>query len=222
MSIELAPEEKTILAGVRDIYGSHISAEDVCRAGVRLLRGLTLVRPAVTVSLVLLAAAPLAGVAQVGPSVVLGATVRAKPTGSGARWVQGNLVALTSDSVSIRVPQNGDTVSLFTGALADLQVSQGTRARTGKGALLGLGIGAGTGLLLGIAASAESCTGFCEIDVGPEDVVAVAAILGGLGAGIGALIGAASHGERWQRVVEPYPAVRLGMHGGALGMRLRF
>jgi len=82
--------------------------------------------------------------------------------------------------------------------------------------------GAGTGLLLGIAASAESCTGFCEIDVGPEDVVAVAAILGGVGAGIGALIGAASHGERWQRVVEPYPAVCLRMHGGVLGMRLRF
>jgi hypothetical protein len=175
----------------------------------------------VAVSLVLLAAAPLAAVAQVGPSVVLGATVRAKPTGSGARWVQGTLVALTPDSVSIRVPQNGDTV-LFTGALADLQVSQVTRARTGKGALLGLSIGAGTGPLLGIAASAESCTGFCEIDVGPEDVVAVAAILGGLGAGIGALIGAASHGERWQRVVEPYPAVRLGLHGGVLGMRLRF
>jgi hypothetical protein len=186
------------------------------------LRRLTLHHPGVAVSLVLLAAAPLAGVAQVAPSVVLGATVRAKPIGAGARWVQGNLVALTPDSVSIRVPRNGDTVSLFTGALAEFQVSQGRRARTGKGALLGLGIGAGTGLLLGIAASAESCTGFCEIEVGPEDVLAVAAILGGVGAGIGALIGAASHGERWQRVVEPHSAVRLGVHGGMLGMRIRF
>ena len=93
---------------------------------------------------------------QAGPSVVIGATVRAKPTGSGAQWAQGELVAMTSDSVAIRLRQNNDTVTL---------VSHGRHAQTGKGALLGLGIGAGAGLLVGLVADAAyDCTGFCEID----------------------------------------------------------
>ena len=181
-------------------------------------------RTVVVVSLVLLMSSPLAGVAQAGPSVVVGATVRAKPTGPGARWVQGELVALTSDSVTIRVRKSRDTVALATSTLARFQISQGRSARTGKGALLGLGIGAGAGLLFGLAAAADTCTGFCEINVGPEDVLALTALGGGLGAGVGALIGAASHGERWQRAGEPHPAVRRAptAQGTAVGLRIRF
>jgi hypothetical protein len=188
---------------------------------VRLPRPRLARRAVVVVSLVLLMASPLAGVAQAGPSV--GATVRAKPTGPGARWVQGELVALTADSVTIRVRKSRD-VALATRTLAQLQVSQGRSARTGKGALLGLGIGAGAGLLFGLAAAADNCTGFCEINVGPEDVLALTALGGGLGAGVGALIGAASHGERWQRVGESHPAVRRGptLQGAAVGLRIQF
>jgi hypothetical protein len=188
---------------------------------VRLPRPRLARRAVVVVSLVLLMASPLAGVAQAGPSV--GATVRAKPTGPGARWVQGELVALTADSVTIRVHKGHDTVALATSTLARFQVSQGRSARTGKGALLGLGIGAGAGLLFGLAAAADNCTGFCEINVGPEDVLALTALGGGLGAGVGALIGAASHGERWQ-VAAPRSAVRRGptLQGAAVGLRIQF
>ena len=192
--------------------------------GVRLHWARSSERSVGVVSLVLLGASPLAGVAQAGPSVVVGATVRAKPAGPGARWVQGELVALTSDSVTILVRKRRDTVGLATSTLAQFQVSQGKYARTGKGALLGLGIGAGAGLLFGLAAGADHCTGFCEINVGPEDVLALTALGGGLGAGVGALMGAASRGEQWQPVGALHPAVRLGLtvQGAAVGLWIRF
>ena len=176
------------------------------------------------VSLLLLAAAPSGGAAQAGPSVPVGARVRVQPTGPGARWVQGQLVALTSDSVTIRVYKRGDTVALARGSLAQFQVSQGRFARTGKGALLGLNIGGGAGLLLGLALAAQHCIGFCEINVGPEDVLALTGLGGGLGAGVGALIGAASPGERWQMVGPPQAAGRGGpmVQGAAVGLRIPF
>ena len=177
------------------------------------------------VAQLLLATFPYGGAAaQTGPSVPVGARVRAQPTGGGARWVQGQLVALTSDSVSIRVDRDGDTVALATRTLAQFQVSQGRSARTGKGALRGLGIGAGAGLLVGLALAAQHCSGFCEINVGPEDVLALTALGGGLGAGVGALIGAASRGERWQTVDASHPAERRApmMQGVVVGLRVCF
>jgi len=176
------------------------------------------------VSLLLLAASPSGGVAQAGRLVPVGARVRVQATGPGARWVQGQLVALTSDSVTIRVHEHGDTVALATRSLARFQVSQGRSARTGKGALLGLGIGAGAGLLLGLALAAQHCPGFCEISVGPEDVLALTGLGGGVGAGVGALIGAASHGERWQPVGPPHAAGLRGpmVQGAAVGLRIPF
>jgi hypothetical protein len=139
--------------------------------------------------------------------------------------VQGQLVSLTSDSVSILVAGDADTVHLPRSTLAQVRVSQGIHALTGHGALLGLGIGAGIGLGLGLTAAARGCTGFCEIHVGPEDVLALTAIFGGAGAGIGALIGAVSHGERWQRAEWPRAGAGLGptSHGRMLlGITLQF
>jgi hypothetical protein len=176
------------------------------------------------VSLVLLAASPHRGAAQAGPSVAVGATVRAQPTGPGARWVQGQLVALTPDSVTIRMRQGDDTVALATSTLARLQVSQGRRAQTIKGALIGLGVGAGAGLVLGLALKSDNCTNFCEIEVTTGAVLAVTALGGGLGAGVGALIGTTSHAERWQPVNPSHSALRRGptVKRAAVGLRVWF
>jgi hypothetical protein len=175
--------------------------------------------------LALLAGLPLVGAAQAGSPLAPGARVRVKAMGSRAAWVQGELVGLTSDLVSIRVADSADTVHLPRSTLAQVQVSQGIHTRTGHGALLGLGIGAGIGLGIGLTAAATRCTtAFCEIHVGPEDVLALTAIFGGAGAGIGALIGAVSHGERWQRVDWPRVVGRLGptLGGRMLGITIRF
>jgi len=182
-------------------------------------------RALVVISLALLGASPLPGLAQAGPPVVIGATVRAKARGPRARWEQGEVIALTTDSVMIQPRWSRDTVALATRTLAQFQISQGRSARTGKGALLGLGIGAGAGLLLGLVAWADyHCTGFCEINLGPEDVLALTALGGGLGAGVGALIGAALRGERWQPVGASHRAGRHApmVQGTALGLRISF
>lgn len=175
-------------------------------------------------SLVLLAASPYGGTAQARPSVPVGATVRAQPTGPGAQWVQGQLVALTADSVTIRVRKRVDTVALATSTLARFQVSHGRHAQTVKGALIGLGVGAGAGLVLGLALKSDTCTNFCEIEVTTGDVLVVTALGAGLGAGIGVLIGAVAHAERWEPVNTPHSARRLGptVKRALVGLRVRF
>ena len=137
------------------------------------------------ISLLLLSASPHAGAAQAGPLVPVGSTVRAEPTGAGARWVQGRLVAATNGSVTIRVHKHGETVTLPTRTLARFEVSQGRRAHTVTGTLIGLGLGAGAGLLLGLALKTGECIDFCEIEVTTGDVLALTAVAAGLGAGVG-------------------------------------
>ena len=184
---------------------------------------LSRIRSCAAAVLVFAAVAPPIALSQAAPTLTPGTKVRAKATAAGAQWIQGEFVRMTSDTVFIRDPSAADTLRLATSSLTHFQVSRGLHARTGKGALLGLGIGAGTGLLLGLAASAESCTGFCPVEVGPGEILAAAALLGGVGAAIGALIGSASHGERWQRI-DPLPkAARLRpVRGGIqIGVALR-
>jgi hypothetical protein len=154
-----------------------------------------------------------------------GARVRVKQSEYGAGWLEGKLIELSADSAAIALTRTADTVRFATGRLVPVEVSQGLRARSGKGALLGLGIGAGTGLILGIAASAEDCTGFCPVEVGPAEIFGVSVLLGGVGAGIGALIGSRSRSERWRPVnvrsdgpVRPEPLVG----AGRLGLSFRF
>jgi len=163
-----------------------------------LRRARTTVWAAGFLSLALSMPAPIPG--QVHDSLTTGARVRVKLPDHGAAWLQGQLVMLSADSAAIALTETPDTVRFATEVPGRFEVSQGLHARTGKGALIGLGIGGGAGLILGLAASAENCTGFCPAEVGPAEILGVAALLGGVGAGIGALIGSRSRSERWGRV----------------------
>lgn len=163
--------------------------------------------------------------AQTLDSLPAGARVRIRQPAYGTGWLVGRLVSPAADSAAIALAGRPDTVRFATDSLPPLQVSQGLRARTGKGALVGLGVGAGTGLILGILAAAEDCTGFCVIDVGPAEIAGVSALLGGVGAGIGALVGSLVRGERW-RPVHPPPrgGVRLQpvVGAGRVGVAVLF
>ncbi len=99
------------------------------------------------------------------------------------------------------------------------QVSRGRHSNSGKGAMIGLGIGGALGLALGI-----SLTGDDFFDVGAGDVALISLQMGAMGAGIGALIGMASKSERWETV--PPHAWRIQVApdpggGVALGVRVR-
>jgi len=124
--------------------------------------------------------------------------------------------------VTIRVHKQGETVALPTSTLARFEVSQGRRAQTVKGTLIGLGLGVGAGLLFGLAVKTDDCTDFCEIEVTTGDVLALTAVGAGLGAGVGALIGAVSHAERWQPINTRHLALGSTVKRVVVALRVRF
>lgn len=141
-------------------------------------------------------AAPAGLDAQAGAPLAPGARVRVMRPEFGSGWRQGTLAMLSPDSAAIVVMT--DTLRFGRDTLGRFEWSRGVHDRTGKGALLGLGIGAGAGLLLGLAASG-GCTGFCFEPTGGQ-IIGGAAILGVVGAGTGAMIGSLFRGESWRRV----------------------
>jgi hypothetical protein len=140
---------------------------------------------------------------QADTALHVGSKVRYKLEEPRADWQQAELTGLDPDSLRL-VGEDGAGYSLANPGIRALQVSNGRRSNAGHGAKIGALIGATLGLALGIAASTEECTGFCIVQVGPQEVVAVTAALGGVGAGIGALIGATSKGDRWVEVSRPW------------------
>jgi len=82
-----------------------------------------------------------------------------------------------------------DTVTVPRTSITAIDVSTGTKSHAGKGALIGLGVGALTGVIVGIAASSSDNGDFIDFSAGEW---AVGAGLTGavIGTGLGALIGA--------------------------------
>jgi hypothetical protein len=134
--------------------------------------------------------------AQEPTALMPGSRVRVHLTTPQPRLVRGRLVSADADSLRLLTESGRDTLAFSTVGVSQLDTTAGRRTRTGKGALLGAGIGAAAGLTLGLAATAEGCSGFCA-DPTPGEIAAVSLILGGVGAGVGALIGSITHSDRW-------------------------
>ena len=188
-----------------------------------LRRARTAVRAVGVLILSLGLPASMAGQAADSPEI--GARVRVRLPGHGAGWLQGHLAMLSADSAAIALTETPDSVRFATASAERVEVSQGRHSHAGKGAVVGLGVGAATGLILGLAASAEPCEDLCMYEVGPGEIAGATVMLGAVGAGIGALIGSFSHGERWKRVdLHPSGPPRLTpvARAGGLGIALRF
>jgi hypothetical protein len=107
--------------------------------------------------------------------------------------VVGSVVRLTGDTLVI-LPENAhDEMALSAANVSRLELSLGQRSRAGKGALVGLLVGA----VGGYVALQYLCSGGCA-----GAVVLYALIPGGglVGAGMGAGVGALIRTERWQPV----------------------
>jgi hypothetical protein len=156
-------------------------------------------------SLVLLAS-PGTTVSQEPTGIKIGSRVRVKAEGAGQRWVIGELLELSGDSVRLLTGDPPDErIAVATRSLASFERSRGQRSRAGKGAWIGLGAGVALGFILGVA-TYEECSGFCPApDLGPAGGGTIVGVLGGLfGLGVGALIGRSIQAEQWESARRPW------------------
>ncbi len=106
----------------------------------------------------------------------------------------GTLVGLDDDALTLLQTPTGPPLVLPRSGVAGMELSL-RRGNRGKGALIGLGVGAGTGFLLGMA-SGDDDEGFLRFRAEEKGTI-VAVVLAPVGALIGLL---ASSGEQWRPV----------------------
>lgn len=145
---------------------------------------------------------PLAGLAQTtapaNSQIDVGSKVRVAAPVFGTRQKQvGTVVALTPDTVVLRLGASVPNRSLAHSDITSLEVARGKRSQKARGALWGTVIGAGAGAILGYALYTDPCgsdgLGCVAFTVGPTSRggnAAISAVGGGLvGALIGTLVG---------------------------------
>jgi len=138
----------------------------------------------------------------------------------GVESLTGTLVSL--DSAALVIATGKDTVTAPRASITALEVSTGTKSHAGKGALIGLGAGLVTGVVVGIAASGSDNGDFFDFSAG-EWAVGVGLTGAAIGAGVGAIVGAGIHSDRWTPVVLPAVGLRgSGDRRVAIGLRIRF
>jgi len=138
----------------------------------------------------------------------------------------GELVARSTEGLTVDCwRSSSDTSELVDFRLASItgmEVYRGTRSHARQGALIGGLIGAGFGLVAGIAASGHDCSTY-HWDWsgcwwwGDEEVIPLSTVTFGLlGAGIGALIGTLNRSERWESISLERVRGRVSVGGGGV------
>jgi hypothetical protein len=152
----------------------------------------------------LLIALATTGRAQAAPATLVpGARVRVH---QGSESLTGSLVSLDSAALVIATDKP-ETVTAPRASITAVEVSTGTKSRAGKGALIGLGVGAAAGIIVGLAASSSDNGDF--LDYGAGTWAAGVGLAGAaIGTGLGALIGSGQHSDKWQPAVLPTVGVR--------------
>lgn len=172
---------------------------------------------------------------QASAALSIGQSVRVTSRQQEVTAEVGQVLSATSDTIVIQLRGvrtvnyrqvfRTDTLVLPLATIDRLEVSRHTGHRTGRGALIGLGVGATAGFVFG-AASYKPCApeSFCWE---PASAAAAgmegAAILGLIGAGVGALIGSTIRADQWEAVALRTASVRvLPRHDVGLGVTIAF
>ena len=148
-----------------------------------------------------------------------GARVRVRAPGALAGRLTGIVIARTPDSLTI-ARTNASPLAIPTPSLTTVELSRG-KSR-GAGALKGMVIGAGVGLLLGLTPLPEpTCTtrGCDPTPTRGEYMGTMILGSGVIGAGIGAIVGR----EQWDRYQLPaHVGLILPSHRRGVGLSLRY
>jgi hypothetical protein len=143
------------------------------------------------------------------PPVAAGARVRLTAPGTGFKEHVTTVTDVRGDSIVFGAPHESRSMALTD--MTALDVSTGTRRHFWRGAGIGLGLGAVTGVALG-AATYKKCVPqhFLDCLLEPESAGQAAAfggfVLGGVGLVAGAVIGALNRTDRWTSVDLPVRA----------------
>ena len=173
------------------------------------------------VILILAAATPLSTLSsQQHPPLETGDRVRIRSHEFGLNMREG---FVHFDSVLVVGSSRGNRLAIPLMSVNKLEVHRGTRNQIGKGALYGLGIGAGLGALWGLGMSTQQCSMICFT---PAESAAIGAVVTGIpGLLIGVVAGALSKTDRWELI--PLDRMRLSstpLNDGtyAYGMSVNF
>jgi hypothetical protein len=149
-----------------------------------------------------------------------GTLIRIQTAARPGKWITGQAVGITADSIGIVPVKPPDTLRYERGELLRMDVSQGRKSNAGRGAL----IGSGAGLVAGLIWYATiDCTSDNPFDYAcPVVATEIALIATASGAATGAIIGAFSHRERWKGVkLGPQVSAALQGHRG-VGLTIEF
>ncbi len=154
-------------------------------------------------------------------SIAPGDTVRVTAPSMDMDESVGTVAALETDTLTVQVEDRADALYVPLADVTKLEVRRGQKSNAGKGALIGLGVGAVVGVTFGfVACAAENGGSVCTNDVGESSPFAFAAATGAygavLGTGIGALIGLAARTDRWETV--PLDRIRVSLTPHGLGV----
>jgi hypothetical protein len=167
-----------------------------------------------------LAVLPVFTLAAQAPPLSVGHRVRLK-TDSSSQWLMGTLVTADEDSLGLRVADNAPSISVARRNVSQFEVSYPGHSNAGRGALIGLTIGALGGAIVGGVSSECQPNKLCI--VGPEAGAVVGAVLfGGAGALLGAGIGAATRSDNWVSESLGRARVTLVPRGAGLALSLTF
>jgi hypothetical protein len=161
----------------------------------------------------LVVAAPFTLLAQQQSLLAPGDRVRVTAPSIGVHEQVCTFSALRRDTAVVM--EGGRLLALPLASVTKLEVYRGRRSRAGKGAVTGLLVGTGAGVLLGVLDLAQEEGGAEYVLLG------WAGLGGGAGALLGALVGAVIRADRWEPV-RLYP-VRVGLtsqRNGALTVSL--
>lgn len=137
------------------------------------------------------------------PPLTPGAKVRVRVGSAGVLRI-GQLMALDDTTLTMRRGAREGPIVIRRGEITGVEVSAGQHSRWRK-TLIGAGIMAGVGAVIGLASGNDSADSFIQLNAGQKALVGVIVL-----APVGALIGVASRpGQKW-RTVEP-GQVRLGL-----------
>ena len=157
-----------------------------------------------------------------GQTLTPGSRVRITHPGEGTRT--GTVVALTADTLEVRLAGRIEPAHLPLAELTRLDVSRGRERHMGN-AGKGLVIGAVAGVVAGLAAGDDDCSNKLVCISRPAGAVLGGAFFGGIGGVLG-LVSGVIPSESWERVPLQERRVSLVVpahgRGAGLGLRLAF